>query len=62
MSEGKEADSSSTVDSESLGETTDVLNMVMVFLFMYLDINLIFGSLCIFVCLCIRILPILLYA
>lgn len=27
MSEGKEADSSSTVDSESLGETTDVLNM-----------------------------------
>lgn len=39
MTKVKDIDSSS-VDSKSLGETTDVLNMVMAFLFMYLDISL----------------------
>lgn len=34
ITKGKETDSFSAEDSESLGETTDVLNMVMVFLFM----------------------------
>lgn len=43
MTKVKDIDSSS-VDSKSLGETTDVLNMVMVFLFMYLDISLNFCS------------------
>lgn len=37
MAKGKETDNSSAADSESLGETTDVLNMVMVFLFIYID-------------------------
>lgn len=33
MTEEKETDNFSAEDSESLGKTTDVLNMVMVFLF-----------------------------
>lgn len=37
MAKGKEADSSSAGDSESLGETTDVLNMVLVCLFIDID-------------------------
>lgn len=41
MIRGKDTDNSSSTDTESLGETTDVLNMVIVFLFMYLDISLI---------------------
>lgn len=37
MTTEKETDISSATDSESLGETTDVLNMVIVFLFIYID-------------------------
>lgn len=62
MTEGKEANSSSAEDVESLGETTDVFNMVVVFLFLYLDISLNFISLHVCVCMCICVLPILLYA
>lgn len=52
MTKAKDTDSSSSADSKSLGETTDVLNMVMVFLFMYLAISLNFSSssICMYVC------------